>query len=349
MQEDYLISLELLAAWSPARPGLAVGLGNLAYGLGTIAFSGLFEYLLERVKCSTALFITGIALVFFSAPSIALLSWPCKKCSTQGGFPESYADVDDEGELISWRKLPFLIPFWHYVLAIFAGQTGYAFIPYFFNIGRSFGMSSTTVIRSYQIAITCSTVFRLLVGVLSDCLKWGNGFFSIGSKNVTLLLFIMQSFSYIALISFSQTLNYDGFVFSASVILMVFAGVAVESAVLARDIFSPSNSSLIFGVGASIAMGIGEVMSGKIMAAVDLSARSAELSPEKYNMFYVIGVVLSIQGFLVCIMLRRYKAPRRSIVTYSETVLNGVTALKADEASSLSTLYGAVQREETPL
>lgn len=311
--KDYILALELLATWSPSRPGLAVGVGHLGFGLGTIAFAEFFEVLLKHFPCGIAFAITSGILLISSISSIAWISWPCEPRNFQTVQSEGNDAIEGQCEVISLKKLPFIQLFWYYVLAIFAGQTGFAFIPYFFDIGRSFGRSSSTVVRSYQLATACATVFRLVSGFLSDILKRNDGFYSIGSKNVTLLLFILQFLSYVFLIVFSRGLNYWGFVFCASAILMVFAGISVESAILARDIFSPLNASLIFGTGGSIAMGAGEVFFGKLMEYVDQRARSGSALPEKYNWFYITGIVFSIQGFVSSMILKIYTVPRNRI------------------------------------
>lgn len=274
----------------------------MCFGLGCAFFSSFFEYLLRNFRCSTAFLITAAALAAPSASCIGLLKWP----SGPGPLQENVSEntLKDEHHLvIPWTKLPFLLPFWYYVASIFAGQVGYAFIPYFFKIGRSFGKSTDVLVNSFQVAILLSTISRPFVGMLSDSLKWGHGFFGMGSKNVLIILLILQLTAFVCLVSFSTFL---GFVVCSCIVLVVFSGVAVESSILARDMFTPVNSSLVFGFGASIAMGFGEFGTGEIMAAVDNAPAFEVSGASKYHPFYMLSAALSVFGLLSCFMLQKH-------------------------------------------
>lgn len=346
--KDYLVVLELLAAWVPTQPGLAIGVGQMSFGFGWIFFSSFFEYLLQHFQCSTAFLITSVFLAVPSAACVMVMKWPCAKRSAEQNVSDVNANRELRNILIPWRRLPFILPFWNYVGVIFVGQIGYALIPYFFSIGNSFGKSMDEAVTSFEVAILCSTVARPVIGILADSLKWGNGSFSIASKNVISLLFILQMLSFIGLISFSQSSNYTGFVVCASVTFVVFSGIAVEAPILARDMFSPVNSSLVFGVGASIAMGFGEFLAGEMMAAVDSASSIEGFGPAKYDLFYVLSIGICIFGLMFCIMLQKYAPPCQSTGTNSAFISIGNAGDRTKEgkrimnADAMKAFYGAV-------
>lgn len=343
----YLVCLELLAAWVPSRPGLAVGIGQMSFGLGSIFFSSFFEYLLQRFQCSTTFLIAAMVLGVPSAANVFLMEWPCEDESAEETESDFTDRTNRQGTVISWRKLPLFLPFWYYVLSILAGQVGFAFIPYFFKIGSSFGQSTDAVVLSFQIAILCSTIARPFLGLLADALKWGSGPFSHAAKNLTFLLLATQLAALLGLVSFSTSSNFIGFVVCSCFILIVFAGSAVGAPVLGRDMFGTVNSALVFGIGTSVAMGCGEFIFGVLMGAIDSAASAERVGPAKYNLFYMLSAAVSVFGIMSCTMIRTYIPPSSGananpdIVRWAKDENRTNTDDRLD-VDGIKTFYGAV-------
>lgn len=290
-----------------------------------------------------------LAVVVTMIPGLLVscfLKWPSLE---QNAPHQSYTELADhaeaERETLSLRGLLLLPLFWQSVFSIIATQTGFVFISYFFRIGLSFNQSMHSLVQVFEVISFVQAFSRPLTGMLADSLKWGRGFFSLGSKNVMLLALALQALFFAMLISFSNTYNFSGFMFSAGIIVVVFATSECISALLLRDIFGQQNSSVAFGAGASIGFGVGCFISPLVFTAISSRAESSDPAPSAYNLFYLICVFWSIAGLIATATLSRYGAlhSRRSVKegevrrgTAGDGSLSNVAASSED-----STLLGA--------
>lgn len=308
----YLVAVELLAAWNPDHPGLAVGLGQMSFGLGSIIYNSVFTRLLTHTTVSTTLISSAAVLAVPTAIAAFFLEWPSKHVlhPFEEFINNSYDASDSEVSSVSipLKKLVLLLPFWFYVLAVLGAQAGFAFIPFFFKISHTFKAPLENIIASFDILFLISTIFRPFAGILADSLKLGTGQLSIGSKNMMFLLLFMQMVMFMLLVPISAFENYLGFVFASGIILTIFAAGACGASILARDLFGKHNSSLVYGVGGSIAIGVGEFVSGELMNVIDLSDKVGT-SPNKFNAFYTVCAVWSALGLLSCLMIQKYPWP----------------------------------------
>lgn len=309
----YVICLEILAACSPSRPGLLIGTGQLAFGLGGLAFAALFHSLLEHFDIKAVFRIAGTVLFLPSLLSSIFLSWPDHDHSDAEHIEDAFTTQEQHKLIerkrqspISWKNLLLLRTFWCYIIVIMAAQAGFAFYPYFFKIGMSFGFSEAVVVNYFQVALFVSTILRPLGGVMSDSLRWGNGRFAVGPRNAMVVLLLFQIIMFTGLIWVSYNGDFFGFVVATTGVLFVFSAGACGPALMAREIFGAENSSLVFGMGGGIAMGMGEFISGELMAIVDWSNEPDSGGPLKYVKFYVISIVFSLLGLLCCAMMKSY-------------------------------------------
>eukprot|EP00177_Eucheuma_denticulatum_P006391 GFKZ01011665.1.p1 GENE.GFKZ01011665.1~~GFKZ01011665.1.p1 ORF type:complete len:542 (+),score=39.02 GFKZ01011665.1:303-1928(+) len=316
----YVICLEILAACSPSRPGLLIGTGQLAFGLGGLTFAAIFHSLVEHFDIKSMFRISGTVLFLPSLLSSIFLSWPH---NDQAVRPDTESlwntfTTQEQHKLIErkldspipWKRLLVLKSFWCYMIIIMAAQSGFAFYPYFFKIGMSFGFSDAAVVGYFQIVLFISTVLRPLGGIMSDSLRWGGGRFSVGPRNTMVVLLLFQIIMFAALIQVSYNVDFFGFVVATAGVLFVFSAGACGPALMAREIFGPENSALVFGMGGGIAMGMGEFISGELMAFVDWSDESEFSGPSKYVDFYAISIVFSVLGLLCCALMQTYGSER---------------------------------------
>lgn len=304
---DFLVPLELLAAWMPNRPGLAVGCGQTAFGLGTMFFSGVFESFIARFGVIYAVYLSVVVLM---APGLLvsfLLQWPpLEQRSSHQSSAESSDGAEAEVRTITLRKLLRLSMFWLCVFSIMVSQTGFVFISYFFQIGLSFNQSMHSLVKVFEIISFLSAFSRSFTGMLADCFKWGRGFFSLGSKNVMVCALASQTLLFVMLIIFSNSYNFTGFAVAAGLIVTTLATGECLSALLMRDIFGSQNSSVAFGAGASIGFGAGCFIPPLWFTAIRSHMESLEVSPSAYNLFYLICIFWSIAGFTATVTLSRY-------------------------------------------
>lgn len=202
----YLLCTELLTAWMPNNAGLAVGLGQPAFAMGSILFSGCFNSLVHSLRTANAVRLSGLLLdvpVLFAS---FLVSWPgtqiCEEeCGDQEiGYTEQASDSTKEevrGENIQLAVLLRSSCFWLYMLGVFCSQTGFATVPFFFDMGTSFGSRLENVILLFQIVNTAGTLSRLCGGILADSLPIPIG--KNGTKTLMVILPALQTLAFLSL------------------------------------------------------------------------------------------------------------------------------------------------------
>ena len=103
----------------PDQPGLAVGCGRLAFGLGMAGSASFFNYLLSHLTCVQALNIAALILTLSTLALSPIVKWP-SACEVPGPRKEELViplqQVEHE-ELclaqevkISWQRLILLPP-----------------------------------------------------------------------------------------------------------------------------------------------------------------------------------------------------------------------------------------------
>lgn len=169
-------------------------------------------------------------------------------------------------------------------------------------MGNAFGKPSNLIVLCFQVASVLSTIFRLVVGILMDRMKIGTGIFSKASKNVMALVLIIQTMLFFALPGISSGHHFGAFLIASTGIMVMFAAGAVCACGLARDMFGEENSTLVFGVGATIALSFGEFVAGSLITTLR-GWRYGLKDIREFNMFYMVAGVVNAVGVIVFVAL----------------------------------------------
>lgn len=305
----YFLCTELLGAWLPKHRGLAVGCGQAAFGLGTIVFSAVFDELVHHFGACAAITIAGFLLGFPAMVAAAVSSWPanCYSDDVECGKSESECDsflsnLDEQpgSEVVPIKTLFRDISFWQYLIVVFCSQAGFAMVPFFFEMGTAYNLSTTNTIVLFQVCNALGTVARLGGGVISDVLAGSNGLG--GARKLMILLLGVQSLGFLVLAVGSKA---DVVVFSACAIMLFisFSGGACACALLARDLFGNTNSGTVFAVGGGLAIGLAESGASQ-MVATTLSHPAFNTGTSKFTIAFSVLTVTSVIGLLGAMMSR---------------------------------------------
>lgn len=315
---DFLLSLELLTAWSPVHPGLAVGIGQMAFGLGSIFAAAVYEELINRLGVIQAIIVSTAVLSIVSSVLSCFLIWPApSSCGERHEDREQ--DLTMQCTLpLSFQNLLQIPSFWLYISCLFSTQIGFLFIPYYFNIGLSFGKPMHVVIKSYETMFLAATLLRPVIGVMCDNFKFGTQEFSMGSKNVAVLMLFAQGLFFLLLIPISNHGSYIGFVIATTVVFVSFSAGECVAPILSRDMFGPANSAVVFGIGGSISFGLGELFAAELVS-IFVSSESLKTKPSSYNWSYFLAFISTGFGLFATIMISRYGEALRA-QTHSRNV-----------------------------
>lgn len=316
----YLLGMELLVAGFSKRPGLATGIGEILFALGYILGVRLLQKILTSYGNVGGIYVTAVLLAACAILPALLMRWPAQVEGEQVRMDdeertdnESVPLLEDEANgYVEQQPLVFIMQratFWLYIMTVLTGAANYGLFPYFFKLGYTFKQPLESVIGWFQIMGCVSIAVCLFSCMLMDYAKFGEGFWAMGSKNVILLLLVVQILCFGLLLHFSYSESYSGFVGT----LILLSSVAVSqsgcSLVLAMDLFGKANGGIVFGVGAGLSMGVGEGFSAWLLVAVERAVNHVGLSetPADFLLFYRIGCVWSLLGLLSLLFCKNQK------------------------------------------
>ena len=295
----YMLSTALNSVWMHRNPGLGVGLAQGAFGLGTIVFSSVFDKLIRIFGNSSSIWVSGLILGVPTLIAAQVVRWPNQSAALEAEkdveSEQLYSsDESDAGEKIAFSELYHESTFWVYMAIVFCSQTGFALVPFFFEIAFSFGIQQERAVLLFQIANAVGTSWRLLGGVISDALSVRNT--RIGSKFLLIILLCAQSLSFgcLAIASvFQFKWSCALFAISSITLFICFAGGACACAVLSRDLYG-CNAPTVYGSAAGFATGIGEALATLVVART----LSPVEGPAKYTTPYILLTAASLIGLL---------------------------------------------------
>eukprot|EP00177_Eucheuma_denticulatum_P004573 GFKZ01008321.1.p1 GENE.GFKZ01008321.1~~GFKZ01008321.1.p1 ORF type:complete len:557 (+),score=27.74 GFKZ01008321.1:135-1805(+) len=344
----FLLPIEILAEWMPARPGLAIGCGQTAFGLGTMYFSGLFELFIDRFGCIRAVCVVATLLGALATFISFLLKWPPREYTSAFRAPTDNLEPMPSANAISVAHFLQLRSFWLCVLSIMTTQVGYAFIAYFFQLGLTFGQDMHSLVRLFE-AISLLTAFaRPLLGMMVDRLKWGEGLFSMGSRNMLTLAMGIQAVTLFTLIPVSNMRYFPGFAVGAAVLLLVVAAGECVAGVLMRDVFGSENSSLMLGAGASIGFGVGAFIPTVILQLTTFAGAGMETRPSTFNLFYLMSMLWSVVGLWSTISISTRETPDGGVnVDINNKTKTGGMVVDSGACAERGRRYGGCMGEKS--
>lgn len=312
-----VLVLQHNAAWLPRAFGLGVGLATFFGGLGAIVCAVLFNFLLDVLPVTTAIFAAGVAL---SAAAIALSLLlrlpadappPAQAGEAQEGEPlVRTADSFPKLDVATLWRLPM---FWLYIATIVLKRSSFAMTPYFFSLGAGYGASKQRLLLWHQACNAGSLLFNLVYGSLSDVLRARAGPFSCGARNVGLFTAVTQA-GVFALLAVAVRGAADFRLWVGAVALLRLSSQAHSglAALLAHDFFGPQNMVLAFGTGGSLGICAGELLSTAVMWGIDKYAGgAAHGSTQRFRYFYLFGFVSSALCVVGLVLMRRQTLRRK--------------------------------------
>lgn len=300
----YLLCAELLPIWYPHHPGLAVGIGQMSFGLGVVSFSSFCHWLEVSLGCKNALYATAAVLTLCSVLGTLQLDLP----DNINSFPPTNGEISSlfpKEQCLPWQTILRAPSFWLYMIVIFNAMAPFSFYGYFYQVGLSFERPMKQLVRVFQIATFGSTIFRLVAGFMVDALKKRSGFFFSGGKNTTGILLFFQTIFFFLLVPISQSKSYVGFAVLSSLLVINVDMCTSVSSLLARDFFGGANCSFVFGFGGGIAIGLGSALSTKLFSLASGMNSGEVITPISFCRGYTVLGILGVLGLLAVAVMKR--------------------------------------------
>lgn len=284
----------------------------MCFGIGSIVSAFVFDSLVKASGVVNALYISGALMCLPLALTSSLLEWPIQQHRDEEYPEEAYANEYSplservNAKTLSPKKLLLTPQFWIFTLTFMCAQGGFVMVPYFFTIGLSFHATMEKLVQCFQVINIVSLAARLLAGSIVDHLKSDTGFFRMGTKNTMLLLLSIQFLSFLSLIISSSAGWFPGFAIFVGLIVVTFGAMSCCVSLLAREQFGSANSSIVFGMGGSISMGTGEIVSVMLMRELQRDT-STDVRPSSFSIPYFALACITFLGIICCLFLKRWE------------------------------------------
>lgn len=275
----------------------------MVFSFGVIIFADIFKSLIHALGVVNAVYASAALISIPLAITALIIQWPSSDEPIQD--TEEREEGRRNGILVHPSRFPCLPVFWLFVITFLTLQAGAALYSYFLPIGMSFSMPIDVVIPYFQMGNLVGLLTRLPAAMFIDKMAFGTGMFAFGSKNVMLMLLVLQIMLISLMWFFSLKGAFMPFAICAVGMWGILSGSATAAPFLARDLFGERNGPAAFGIASSIAFGGGEFFAMYLISLVDKMGGTGKRIPSRYVPFYAIEVAASLITLVCCLALRR--------------------------------------------
>ena len=291
----YGACISCIQKWLPHKRGLASGLACSAFGLSTVVFTPVSNWLMNLNKDAsgivnfTPVFLT-LAAVFAVLGLIAccFISLPDEEYIKSLNLPKAAASTNQNYTLGQAMKVP---AFWCLFFSIFfINGTWNLCVPLIKDLGVQRGLTESLAIACVSFTGITNALGRLVMASLSD--KLGRPNTMDVRCGLTLVGAILMTFI-------------GGYGYFATIALIAFAygGPSALNAALCTDLFGPKNSGTNYGV-AMLALGFSSIffnfVSGSILHA----------TVENVTSTFVMGAITAVIPVLLMLYITNYLKKR---------------------------------------
>jgi OFA family oxalate/formate antiporter-like MFS transporter len=291
----YGACISCIQKWLPHKRGLASGLACSAFGLSTVVFTPVSNWLMnlnmdaDGIVNFTPVFLT-LAVVFAVLGLVAtvFISLPSQEYLDGLNLPKASVSGSVNLTLGQAMKLP---AFWALFFSIFfINGTWNLCVPLIKDLGVARGLTTSTAIFCVSFTGITNAAGRLIMATLSDKIGRFNTMYVL--CGITLVGALLMTFI-------------TGYGYFATIALIAFAygGPSAVNAALCTDLCGPKNSGTNYGV-AMLALGFSSIffnfVSGTILHA----------TVENVTSTFIMGAVTAVIPVFLMLYIKGYLKKR---------------------------------------
>jgi OFA family oxalate/formate antiporter-like MFS transporter len=291
----YGACISCIQKWLPHKRGLASGLACSAFGLSTVVFTPVSNWLMNLNKDADGIvnfvpvFLT-LAVVFAMLGLVAtiFISLPTQEYLDSLNLPAAAVSGGENYTLGQAMKKP---AFWALFFSIFfINGTWNLCVPLIKDLGIQRGLVEATAIFCVSFTGITNAAGRLIMATLSDKIGRFNTMYVL--SGITLVGALLMTFI-------------GGYGYFATIALIAFAygGPSAVNAALCTDLFGPKNSGTNYGV-AMLALGFSSIffnfVSGTILHA----------TVENVTSTFIMGAITAVIPVFLMLYIKSYLAKR---------------------------------------
>jgi OFA family oxalate/formate antiporter-like MFS transporter len=291
----YGACISCIQKWLPHKRGLASGLACSAFGLSTVVFTPVSNWLMNLnmdesgIVNFTPVFLT-LAIVFavLGLVATAFISLPDDEYIKSLNLPKATVSGSVNYTLGQAMKLP---AFWALFFSIFfINGTWNLCVPLIKDLGIERGLTASAAIFCVSFTGITNAAGRLIMATLSD---------KIGRRNT---MFVLCGITFVGAILMTFITGY-GYFATIALIAFAYGGPSAVNAALCTDLCGPKNSGTNYGV-AMLALGFSSIffnfVSGSILHATVANVTST----------FVMGAVTAVIPVFLMIYIDNYLKKR---------------------------------------
>jgi OFA family oxalate/formate antiporter-like MFS transporter len=291
----YGACISCIQKWLPHKRGLASGLACSAFGLSTVVFTPVSNWLMNLNKDEAGIvnfvpvFLT-LAVVFAVLGLVAtiFISLPTQEYLDSLNLPAAAVSGGENYTLGQAMKKP---AFWALFFSIFfINGTWNLCVPLIKDLGIQRGLVEATAIFCVSFTGITNAAGRLIMATLSDKIGRFNTMYVL--SGITLVGALLMTFI-------------GGYGYFATIALIAFAygGPSAVNAALCTDLFGPKNSGTNYGV-AMLALGFSSIFFNWVSSSI------LHATVENVTSTFIMGAVTAVIPVFLMLYIKSYLAKR---------------------------------------
>lgn len=300
----YMTSINVLLLWIPNRPALAMSFCSASYGISQFVLAPILSVSILKWGVETTLLWTAILMTALTFVTLSLVRHPFQEESIHlvsaiqlgtrynesNGFEgdvliSSGEETSSPCPIINWRTIFYSRSFVLYMLVLLFGRAAYALLPFFFELGVSFTVTTRLIVVLFQSLSLCAIIYSFLSNALIDALSQRGGSVV---RQAFVITFVFQAILFLCLYILSSV-QWSILAMSAiAVLIILLESQTALGVMLGREVFGIRNCTAVYGVAGGLSIGLGEGLFTWIMGVI-----------EKANLQYSNPRSLAFQGFFL--------------------------------------------------
>lgn len=300
----YSSCISCLQKWMPHRRGIASGLAVSAFGLSTVVFAPLSQWLMRTFQTGTALvkdvevMTTNFQNVFFILAGIffvlgiigtLMIRLPSMDYIKALNLPAAQTTNVKNYTL---GQAVRTVPFWCIFFGLFfIVGTWNLVVPLIKGLGQERGLTEALAVFAVSFTGIPNAGGRLIVASVSD---------KIGRANTTIIIALITLISAL-LLTFIAGIS---FIVVISVIAFCYGGTASINAALTTDFFGPKNSGTNYGV-IMLALGLSSIFYNLVSTKILSGAAIAT---------FIMAAVTAAIPVILMLVIKKYQKTWKTTV-----------------------------------
>lgn len=279
----YITPVSVLVKWFPDKRGLAVGIVVMAFGLSSLVFGPLMQYLFESIDISTTFYILGGVYTLFIMLSASYIENP-----PEGYSPKGYQQDNKSNKSFSISELTGK-------QALKSNRFYFIWFMMFINISCGIALiSEASQIAQMQLNYTPMQAAGI-VGLIGAFNGLGRLFWSafsdyFGRPLTFIIFFVVEIFAFFFLAQIGTEAVFIGLLM---LIISIFGGAFATLPAFLSDLFGTKQLGTILGM-VSISKGFAGLFGPSLYNYIMAETGSLDITLKVFSGLFVIALLLGI-------------------------------------------------------